>query len=122
MRATVWLAVAFTLLRSAWMAFDGTRALVIGDYVTPRSGSRAGALGPWAALLETIGLDPRGTPVKLAFLVLGVAGLVAAGLLAAGHPWGRAAVVTAAVATLWYFPVGTAMSVLVLALVVVVAK
>jgi hypothetical protein len=60
--------------------------------------------------------------VKLAFVVLGIAGLVAAGLLAAGHPWGRTAVVTAAVATLWYLPVGTVMSVVVLVLVVMVAK
>jgi hypothetical protein len=122
MQTTVWIAVALTVLRSGWMTFDGTRALVVGDYVTPRSGPRAGQLGPWAALVEAIGLDPRGAPMKLVFVVIGAAGLVAAGLLATGHAWGRRAVVTAAVASLWYLPVGTAMSVIVIVMVLLSSR
>ena len=33
---SAWVVAALVLLNGGWMAFDGGRALVIGDYVTPR--------------------------------------------------------------------------------------
>ncbi len=33
------------------MVVDGSRALVKGEYITPKSGSFAGNLGPWAKLV-----------------------------------------------------------------------
>src|SRR5688500_11026198 len=97
-----WLAVALVTLRSAWMTFDGLRALVAGDYVTPRSGPYAGQLGPWRHVAQGVGLDPRGLPMKLAFVALGLAGLVAAAGFALRAPWAWAAMVGTAAATLWY--------------------
>ena len=35
---TAWLVMALVLLNGGWMAFDGGRALVVGDYVTPKTG------------------------------------------------------------------------------------
>jgi hypothetical protein len=43
---TAWLIAALVLLNGGWMAFDGGRALMLGDYVTPRTGQFAGQLGP----------------------------------------------------------------------------
>jgi hypothetical protein len=40
-----------------WMAFDGAHALITGDFVTPSSGPYSGQLGPWATLLEAVGLE-----------------------------------------------------------------
>src|SRR5262249_36778304 len=111
-----WLALALTALRSGWMAFDGIRALVVGDYVTPREGPYAGKLGPWAPLVEAAGIPARSTGMKVAFVVLGALGFLAMGLFLAGHGWGWPAMIGVAAATLWYLPVGTASSVLVIAL------
>jgi hypothetical protein len=56
-----WIVTALAVLAGGWMAFDGARALIVGDYVTPQEGEYAGELGPWAALLESVGLEPRST-------------------------------------------------------------
>jgi hypothetical protein len=42
-------------------AYDGSRALIVGDYVTPKSGAYAGQLGPWAKLVAAVGIEPRST-------------------------------------------------------------
>jgi len=34
-------------VEAGWMLFDGSRALIVGDYVTAKSGPYAGQLGPW---------------------------------------------------------------------------
>ncbi|HLE28123.1 MAG TPA: hypothetical protein VI793_08400 [Anaerolineales bacterium] len=38
-----WLIVALAVLEAGWMAFDGTRAPVVGDYVTPKEGRTPGS-------------------------------------------------------------------------------
>ncbi len=48
-------------LEAGWMMFDGMRALIVGDYVTPKKGPYAGQLGPWSKLVSAIGLAPRST-------------------------------------------------------------
>jgi hypothetical protein len=108
MNALHWMVAVLTLLRSGWMGFDGVRALVVGDYVTPKTGPYAGKLGPWASLLTAIGLAPRGLPVKLLFVASSLAGLVALGGFLLGAPWGAPALLAVAIATLWYAPLGTA--------------
>ena len=57
------------------MVADGARALVLGDYVTI-----GGELGPWAALLDAIGVDPRAAAVKAFFVLYGSAWLAAGAL------------------------------------------
>ncbi len=71
------------------MLFDGTRALFIGDYVTPKTGEYAGQLGPWSNLVRAISIEPRSTLMKLIFVVYGFAALVIAICYALGLPWAR---------------------------------
>jgi hypothetical protein len=105
-----WIVLALALLEGGWLAFDGGRALVVGDYVTPRSGKYAGQLGPWSKLVSAAGLEPRSTLVKSIHLVLGlgwVAASVCFALETAGSWWGM---LVCAVLGLWYLPFGTLLS------------
>jgi len=105
-----WLRVALVvlgLIEGAWMGFDGTRALTVGDYVTPSSGARAGELGPWNYVVRAVGIPPRSTAMKLIFVVYGVSWLTIALGLGFRAEWAWQAMFIAAVATLWYLPVGT---------------
>ena len=107
MKALLTFAVFLALINGGWMLFDGSRALVVGDYVTPGSGPHAGRLGPWAALLEKAGIDPRSSGTKIAFVVLGVATLIAVAGHFLGAAWARPALLIVAVLGLWYLPFGT---------------
>ncbi len=119
MRAAV-LVIAFAI--GGWMTFDGTRALTTGDYVTPSSGAYAGRLGPWAGIVRAVGIDPRSTVMKASFVLLGVLWLTSAVAFIAGasridrQKGPRAALGTLAVMTLWFAPVGTSLSLVLLAL------
>ncbi len=68
------IAVLLAIVECGWLAFDGTHALLIGDYVTPASGRFAGQLGPWSRVVALIGLEPRSTLTKSLHLILGVTG------------------------------------------------
>ena len=111
-----WLVGALMALQAGWMAFDGTRALVVGDYVTPRAGSHAGQLGPWAGLARAAGIEPRSTLMKTVFVVYGVTALAITALFLAsgGRAW--TAMVLAAAGGLWFAPFGTVIDVVVLLL------
>jgi hypothetical protein len=104
------------LLIGGWLVFDGTRALTVGDYFTARSGPRAGQLGPWSLLIAKTGLNPRSTAVKLVHVVLGllwVLGFVLFLVRPASSWW---LLLASSVSTLWYLPLGTAFSLIELAL------
>lgn len=107
MPTPAWIASAFAAFIGAWLSFDGTRALTIGDYVTPSSGDYAGRLGPWASLLGAIGIDPRSTPIKLLHVALGLALLTSAILLRTHPALGWRCLLVSAIAGLWYLPFGT---------------
>jgi hypothetical protein len=108
--------VGLALIEGLWMGFDGTRALTVGDYFTPRSGTRAGELGPWHYIVESVGIAPRSTLMKVIFVAFGLAWLIVAGALIRRVPWAVNAVWIAAVLTLWYLPVGPAFGVIEIAL------
>lgn len=108
--------LALTLLEAGWMTFDGMRALVVGDYVTPRTGAHAGQLGPWQHAVSAVGIAPRSTTMKLIFVIYGASWLLIAVAFARGASWAWTAMVVAAVASLWYFPIGTLCSLVILAL------
>ena len=96
------------LLLGGWMTFDGIHVLATGKYFGPEKP------GPWADLVAAVGLDPFALgPV---FVLFGLAWLAAFGLIVARHPASRAAATVAAVATLWYLPVGTLLALAVLIL------
>lgn len=102
-----WVVLILAALTGAWMLFDGARALLTGDYVTPKTGAHAGQLGPWASLLTRIGLDPRSTFVKLLHVAAGAAWLLGVYSMLVGAEWGAAALWTAAFLSIWYLPFGT---------------
>jgi len=108
-----WLIVALAVLEAGWMAFDGTRALVVGDYVTPKEGPYAGQLGPWSRLVAAVGIAPRSTLMKAIFATYGWTWLILIALFVFTRAaWTWYAMVFAAIGTLWYLPIGTVFSML----------
>ena len=103
--------LVLAVLEAGWITVDGTRALLVGDYVTPRSGPHAGRLGPWAQVLGAIGVAPRATGTKVAFVLYGASWLAVAAAYARGASWAPPLMLLAATGTLWYAPVGTVLGV-----------
>ena len=104
------------------MTFDGTRALIVGDYITPRGGPHVGELGPWHYVVERLGIPPRSTAMKVIFVAFGVSWLVIAAALVLRLPWAPTAALVAAILTLWYLPVGTVSSVIQIALLLLLRR
>ena len=102
-----WIILIIALQQAGWMAFDGTRALTIGDYVTPKSGQYAGQLGPWSKLVSALGLEPRSTLMKSTFVIYGGAWLVVIVCFALRLQWSWWAMLGLAGGALWYLPFGT---------------
>jgi len=107
-----WVILILALTEGGWFAFDGLRALTVGDYVTPTTGRYAGQLGPWARVVSAAGLEPRSTLMKSIFAVYGLLWLVAMACFAAGWRWAWHAMLVAAIGALWYLPFGTLLSLL----------
>lgn len=115
-RVLGWIVVASAVAVATWFAFDGARALLVGDYVTPGSGPYAGQLGPWAGLVQAVGIEPRSTLMKLVFLGYGVAWLAVIGAFVARRAWAWKAMLIAAIGSLWYLPFGTLLGLVQIAL------
>lgn len=116
-----WLVVLLAAAEAGWMLFDGLRALLVGDYVTPSEGPYAGRLGPWASLVEAVGIEPSSTLMKLIFVGYGAVWLVIVAGFVARRRWAWRAMLIAAVCSLWYLVVGTVVSVLIIGLLLVPA-
>ena len=102
MPSLVWCLLLVSILSACWMIFDGLHALILGDYVTPRSGPDAGRLGPWSRIVSAIGIEPRCTAMKLAFVLEGTITLafLLAFVLGAGWAWwGRMRMISAKAAS-----------------------
>jgi hypothetical protein len=117
-----WIVVALALLEAGWLAFDGTRALVAGDYVTPRSGPYAGQLGPWSKVVARVGIEPRSTLMKSIHVGLGAAWLAVTLCFVLRMPWAWTGMLVCAVLGLWYLPFGTVLSVVQIVLLLVQAR
>lgn len=111
-----WIVAALCATEAAYMTVDGVHALTRGDYITPKSGEHAGELGPWARLVSAIGIDPRSSAMKWAFVVYGVAWLVVVVAFALRARWAWWAMAGLAAASLWYLVPGTIISAAALAL------
>jgi hypothetical protein len=98
------------------MLFDGTRALIVGDYVTPATGEYAGQLGPWSKVVQAAGIEPRSALMKSIFVLYGLAALAMALCFALGYPGARTGMLVMAVLGLWYLPFGTVSDVIILAI------
>ena len=102
--------LAIALLLGGWLLFDGSHALMTGDYVTPHSGPSAGHLGLWSQAVSAAGFAPRGTFIKLVHVALGLGWLGALVAFPFRPLFGRRALLAISLATLWYLPVGTALA------------
>jgi len=116
MHWTGWLVAAFVVLNAGWMAFDGARALIVGDYVTPKTGQYTGQLGPWSKVVQAVGIEPRSTLMKLIFVIYGLAYLLAMVAFMMKVSWAWTAMITLAALGLWYLPFGTLINVIVIVL------
>jgi hypothetical protein len=122
MKILKWFIIVLAVTEAGWMAFDGMRALVIGDYVTPQSGEYAGQLGPWAKVFSAIGIAPRSTLMKSIFVAYGVAWLAIIAAFARGTARAKQAMLAAAIGSLWYLVIGAATSVLLIILLMIYMK
>jgi hypothetical protein len=111
-----WVIVVLGLMQGAWLTFDGSRALIVGDYVTPSSGEYAGQLGPWSKVVTALGIPPRSTLMKSIHLALGLAWLVTTVAFISGAPWAWSTMIACSVLTLWYLPFGTLFGIIEIAL------
>ena len=109
----VWVIAALVVFNASWMGFDGARALVVGDYVTPQG---SGRLGPWSGLVSALGVDPRSGIMKTTFVFYGVSSLGVALAFLMKVSWGWRGMVIIAALGLWYLPFGTVLGSLTLVL------
>ena len=116
MQTLKWIVLTVAFIEGSWLTFDGTRALTVGDYLTARSGPRAGQLGPWSRVVSALGFEPRSTLIKCVHLVLGIAWLMALMIFAVRPASGWWAILGCSIASLWYLPMGTVLSVLIIVL------
>jgi hypothetical protein len=95
-------------LAGGWMVFDGVHVMLRGKYFGPERP------GPWSIPFVRLGVDPFA--LGPLFIVLGAAWLVCLVALLSGQAWGWWGAVIVAVASLWYFPLGTVLALVYLAL------
>jgi len=107
-----WVVVVLAVLNFGFMSFDGSRGLIVGDYVRPETGEYAGQLGPWSGVVAAVGIDPESNLMKTTFLVLGVVGLVLAVSLAMNVRNAGKYLLILNVVSLWYLVPGTISSVI----------
>ena len=94
--------VALALSVGGFMLLDGSRNLATGTYFG------GGRLGPWSRLVSSAGFDPL--HFGLAFVLLGLAWLVALAGLLGRRRWAWWTGLAVAVLSLWYLPVGTVLA------------
>lgn len=108
-----WALGAIALVVGGFQVVDGVHVLRHGRYIGPPTP------GPWRHVVSAAGLDPFS--IGPVFVALGAAWLLGfAWLIATGSGAAWYACVTVAALTLWYLPVGTALALV--ALVVLVAS
>ncbi|HKY54369.1 MAG TPA: hypothetical protein VJM08_08695 [Anaerolineales bacterium] len=117
-----WVIVILVAFTAGWMLFDGSRALIVGDYITPRSGEYAGQLGPWSNLVEAAGIEPRSTLMKSIFVGYGLAAFVVLACFLFGLSWARTALISVCILGLWFLPIGTITNIIALTLLVIGRK
>ena len=117
-----WVIVILIAFTAGWMLFDGTRALIVGDYITPGSGEYAGQLGPWSNLAKAVGIEPRSTLMKSIFVTYGLTALTVVVCFMLGISWARTILVIVCILGLWFLPIGTITNLIVLMLLLIGRK
>jgi len=111
-----WIIIVLVAFTAGWMVFDGLRALIVGDYVTPKSGEYAGQLGAWSNVVKAIGIEPRSILMKSIFVMYGLITLAIAVCFILGVSWARMALIIVCILGLWFLPIGTVTNLVALAL------
>lgn len=111
-----WIVVILITCTAGWMVFDGSRALIVGDYVTPNSGEYAGQLGPWSNIVKVIGIEPRSTLMKSIFVIYGSVALAITACFVRGVAWAARALMIVCIAGMWFLPIGTVTNLIALVL------
>ena len=112
MKFLKWIVVILATLNFGFMTYDGSRALIVGDYVRPQTGEYAGQLGPWSYVVSSVGVNPESTLMKSIFLLWGTVGLVLMVSYAMGIRKSANALLLFNVASLWYLVAGTISSII----------
>lgn len=86
-----------------YVIFDGLHRLITGSFFGP-------GLGPWAAVLRAVGIDPLA--MGLPFVILGALWILFFLLVLIDSSWGFYGGLALAALTLWYLPIGTVFSVM----------
>lgn len=117
-----WAVVVLAVLNFGFMNFDGSRGLIVGDYVRPETGEHAGQLGPWAEVVKQVGIDPESNTMKTIFLIWGTIGLIIAVSLAMNVKNASTYLLALSVLSLWYLVPGTVLSVLQIILLLILKR
>lgn len=102
-----WIPTLLALIVGGWMLIDGVRAMVVGDYFTPAQGDYAGQLGPWARIVSSFGIDPRGSLMMGIFILFGLAMIASAIGLILNQGWAWWSMLVLSIGVLWYAPFGS---------------
>jgi len=94
-----------------WMIFDGAHVLITGKYFGPAKP------GPWSSLVSAVGLTPFSLGIP--FIIFGLLWLFCLAMLYLDHSWAWYGALLVAILTLWYLPLGTAFSLLYIAVLLV---
>jgi len=105
------LIIFLALTEAGWMVLDGNRALYTGRYLTMEEGPHAHQLGPWSKLVAAAGIEPRSILMKGIFAAYGTVWLFIIALFALKKSLTWDLMLLASLASLWYLPVGTFLSV-----------
>jgi hypothetical protein len=116
MSSTKVIIAGIAFLIGGWLAFDGARAWVTGNYTTAKTGPYAGQLGLWSRVVSALGMDPRSQLIKGLHVGLGLWWLLAMIAFALQPVLGWWALLASSILTLWYLPFGTVLSVIELCL------
>ena len=106
-----WLVIISATMNFGFMAFDGARALTVGDYIRPEKGEYAGQLGPWSKIVSAIGISPESTLMKVLFVLWGVLGLILTICFSLNIEWAWTGLLIISISALWYLIPGTALNV-----------
>ncbi len=114
-----WCIVLLAVLQFGFMAFDGCKALIKGDYTRPQTGEYAGQLGPWSHIVSTIGINPEGNFMKVLFVVWGIIGLWFTYRFIRNPQAALMPLLLLDVCSLWYLVAGTASSTIQIVLLII---
>lgn len=109
-----YLVIALASIQGLWMMIDGIFVIANGKYIGPEKP------GPWSSLFAAIGIDV----FKLGpmFVLFGIAWLVFVGAFIGDAASARMFGVVLAALTLWYLPVGTLFSLIIVGTLLIFIK